>query len=43
MGQYYNHYYGKFIEAIELKCGYDFDYIIEYVLCKKKLTIAITS
>ena len=35
MGRYYNHYYGKFTEAIKLKCGYDFDYILKYVLCKK--------
>ena len=35
MGQYYNHYYEKFTEAIKLKCGYDLDYIIKYVSCKK--------
>ena len=35
MGQYYNHYYEKFTEAIKLKCGYDLDHIIKYVLCKK--------
>ena len=35
MGSYYNHYYGKFTEDIKLKCGYDFDYIIKYVWCKK--------
>ena len=29
MGRYYNHYYEKFTEAIKLKCGYDFDYIIK--------------
>ena len=33
--QYYNHYYEKFPEAIKLKCGYDLDYIIKYVSCKK--------
>ena len=37
MGTYYNHYYEKFTEAIKLKCGYDFDYIIKYVWCKKKI------
>ena len=36
MGRYYNHYYGKLTEAIKLKCGYDFYYIIKYVLCEKK-------
>ena len=36
IGQYYNHYYEKFPEAIKLKCGYDLDYIIKYVSCKKK-------
>ena len=36
MGRYYNHYYGKFTEAIKLKCGYDFDYIIKNVWCEKK-------
>ena len=35
MGQYYNHYYEKFTEAIKLKCGHDLDHIIKYVLCKK--------
>ena len=35
MGQYYNHYYEKFTEAIKLKSGYDLDHIIKYVLCKK--------
>ena len=36
MGRYYNHYYGKFTEAIKLKCGYDFDYILrKYVWCEK--------
>ena len=35
MGQYCNHYYEKFTEAIKLKCGYDLDNIIKYVLCKK--------
>ena len=35
IGQYYNHYYEKFPEAIKLKCGYDLDYIIKYVSCKK--------
>ena len=35
MGQYYTHYYEKFTEAIKLKCGYDLDYIIKYVSCKK--------
>ena len=35
MGQYYNHYYEKFTEAIKLKCGYDLDYIIKYVSCKR--------
>ena len=36
--QYYNHYYEKFPEAIKLKCGYDLDYIIKYVLFKKWMT-----
>ena len=27
MGRHYNHYYEKFTEAIQLKCGYDLDYI----------------
>ena len=31
MGRYCNHYYEKVTEAIKLKCGYDFDYIIKYV------------
>ena len=35
IGQCYNHYYEKFPEAIKLKCGYDLDYIIKYVSCKK--------
>ena len=35
IGQYYDHYYGKFPEAIKLKCGYDLDYIIKYVSYKK--------
>ena len=35
MGQYYNHYYEEFTEAIKLKCGYDLDHIIKYVLGKK--------
>ena len=43
-GRYYNHYYEKFTEAIKLKCGYDFDYIIKYKFGEKKiLPIAITS
>ena len=36
LGRYYNHYYEKFTEAIKLKCGYDFDYIIKFVWCEKK-------
>ena len=36
MGRYSNDYYGKFPETIKLKCGYDLDYIIKYVSCKKK-------
>ena len=44
MSRYYNHYYEKFTEAIKLKCGYDFDYVITHVWCKKNnLAIAITS
>ena len=35
MGRYCNDYYEKFPEAIKLKCGYDLDYIIKYVLCQK--------
>ena len=35
MGRYCNGYYEKFSEAIKLKCGYDLDYIIKYVSCKK--------
>ena len=35
-GRYCNDYYEKFPEAIKLKCGYDLDYIIKYVSCKKK-------
>ena len=35
MGRYCNDYYEKFPEAIKLNCGYDLDYIIKYVLCKK--------
>ena len=35
MGRYCNDYYEKFPEAIKLKYGYDLDYIIKYVLCKK--------
>ena len=30
------HYYEKFTEAIKLKCGYDLDHIIKFVLCKKR-------
>ena len=33
--RYCNDYYEKFPEAIKLKCGYDLDYIIKYVSCKK--------
>ena len=36
MGRYCNDYYEKFPEAIKLKCGYDLDYIIKYVSCKKR-------
>ena len=36
MGRYCNDYYEKFPEAIKLKCGYDLDYIIKHVSCKKK-------
>ena len=43
MSQYYNHYYEKFTEAIKLKYGYDFDYIIKYDWCKKNLAMAITN
>ena len=43
LGRYYNHYYEKFTEAIMLKCGYDLDYKIKYVLREKKGAIAITS
>ena len=35
MDRYCNDYYEKFPEAIMLKCGYDLDYIIKYVSCKK--------
>ena len=35
IGQCYNHYYERFPEAIKLKYGYDLDYIIKYVSCKK--------
>ena len=35
MSRYCNDYYEKFPEAIKLKCGYDLDYIIKYVSCKK--------
>ena len=37
LGRYYNHYYEKFTEAIKLKCGYDFDYIITYVHYEKNV------
>ena len=43
MSRYCNDYYEKFPEAIKLKCEYDLDYIIKYVSCKKKSSIAITS
>ena len=43
MGRYYKHFYEKFTESIKLKCGYDFDYTIKYVWCKKKLAVAITN
>ena len=43
MGKHYNHYYKKFTEAIKLKCGCDFDYVIKCVWCKEKLAIAITN
>ena len=36
IGRYCNDYSEKFPEAIKLKCGYDLDYIIKYVSCKKK-------
>ena len=36
MGRYCYHYYEKVTEAIKLKCGYDFDYIIKYVWHDKK-------
>ena len=35
MGRYCNDYYEIFPDAIKLKCGYDLDYIIKYVSCKK--------
>ena len=35
MGRYCNDCYEKFPDAIKLKCGYDLDYIIKYVSCKK--------
>ena len=35
MGRYCNDYYEKFPEAIKLKCGYDLDYVIKCVSCKK--------
>ena len=35
MGRYCNDYYEKSPEAIKLECGYDLDYIIKYVSCKK--------
>ena len=35
MGRICNDYYEKFSEAIKLKCGYDLDYIIKYVVLKK--------
>ena len=35
MGRYCNDCYKKFPDAIKLKCGYDLDYIIKYVSCKK--------
>ena len=35
IGQYYHHYYEKCPETIKLKCGYDLDYRIKYVSCKK--------
>ena len=44
MGRYCNDYYEKFPEAIKLKCGYDLeslDYIITYVLCKKKVQLQL--
>ena len=37
MGRYCNDYYEKFPDAIKLKCGYDLDYIMKYVSCKKKI------
>ena len=37
MGRYCNDYYEKFSEAIKLKCGYDLDYIMKYVLVLKKI------
>ena len=44
IGQYYNHYYEKFPEAIMLNGGYDLDYIIKYVSCKnyKQLQLQVT-
>ena len=35
IGLYYNHSYEQFTEVIKLKCGYHFDYILQYVWCKK--------
>ena len=43
MGRYCKDYYDKFPEAIKLKCRNDLNYMIKYVLCKKKSAIAITS
>ena len=38
MSRYCNDCYKKFLDAIKLKCGYDLDYIIKYVSCKKKMS-----
>ena len=43
MSRYCNHYYEKVTEAIKLKCGYAFDYIIKYVWRENILAMAITS
>ena len=43
MDQYYNHYYEKFTDAIKLKCGYDFDYIIKYSIVRECLSCALSN
>ena len=43
MARYYNHYYEKITEAIKLKCGFDFDYIIKYIWQSWQLQLKVSN